>query len=126
MPTNISDDLSNRLNVALGSTAAGQEHAAALSKAAAVAANAASANQGTVTQTQTSLTDNTGGAVSTTLAAITAGAGYAQADATATKNAIASLAAELALVKADHAAMITLVHSLRTALVNAGVIKGSA
>jgi hypothetical protein len=84
-----------------------------------------SASQATVTQGQTTLTDNTGGAVSTTLASITAGAAYAQADATATKNAIASLAAELALVKTDVANLITLAHAIRTGLVNTGIIKGS-
>lgn len=41
----------------------------------------------------TALTDSTGGTPSTTLAAITAGASYAQADLVAIKNAIASLAA---------------------------------
>jgi hypothetical protein len=41
---------------------------------------------------QAALTDSTGGTASTTLAAITAGAAYAQADLTAIKNAIASLA----------------------------------
>lgn len=41
------------------------------------------------------LTDSTGGTVSTTLAAITAGTLYAQADMVAAKNAIASLAAKL-------------------------------
>lgn len=38
------------------------------------------------------LTDNSGGTASSTLASITAGAAYAQADMTAVKNAIASLA----------------------------------
>lgn len=38
------------------------------------------------------LTDSTGGTAATTLAAITAGASYAQADAVATKNALAQLA----------------------------------
>lgn len=52
-------------------------------------------------QSQTALTDSTGGTPSTTLAAITAGAAYDQADLTAIKNAIASLAAELALIKTD-------------------------
>jgi hypothetical protein len=86
----------------------------------------AAAGQATVAQTQTTLTDSTGGAVSTTLAAITAGAAYAQADMTATKNAIASLAAELALVKTDVANTLVLLLAIRTALVNSGIIKGSA
>lgn len=42
------------------------------------------------------LTDSTGGTASNTLAAITAGASYAQADITAIKNALASLAAKQA------------------------------
>jgi hypothetical protein len=41
---------------------------------------------------QTPVTDNTGGTASTTLASIAAGAAYSQADATAIKNALASLA----------------------------------
>src|ERR1700733_8059020 len=40
------------------------------------------------------LTDSTGGTPSGTLAAITAGGSYAQADMTAVKNALASLAAQ--------------------------------
>lgn len=76
--------------------------------------------------TQETLTDSTGGTASTTLAAITAGAEYAQADATAIKNALASLAARLAEVKADIAAEKVLTAALRTALVNAGIIKGAA
>jgi hypothetical protein len=43
-------------------------------------------------------TDNTGGAVSQVLAAIAAGAAYAQADLVAIKNAIASLTASMNLV----------------------------
>lgn len=56
----------------------------------------------------TALTDSSGGVASDTLAAITAGGSYAQADATAIKNAIASLSAK--------------VNDLRTALVDAGII----
>lgn len=41
------------------------------------------------------LTDDSGGAASDTLAAITAGASYDQADMTAIKDAIASLAAKV-------------------------------
>lgn len=41
------------------------------------------------------LTDNSGGTASGTLAAITAGASYAQADAVAIKNAVASNAAKI-------------------------------
>lgn len=43
--------------------------------------------------TLTALTDNTGGTASSTLAAITAGTTYAQADIVAIKNALASQAA---------------------------------
>lgn len=46
-------------------------------------------------RTAAALTDNTGGTVSTTLAAITAGATYTQADMVAVKNAIASLADQM-------------------------------
>jgi hypothetical protein len=45
------------------------------------------------------LTDSTGGTASNTLAAITAGASYAQADITAIKNALASLAARQAQIQ---------------------------
>ena len=55
---------------------------------------------GTVyTQTQDDLTDNSGGTASTTIASISD---------TATKNAVASLVAELALVKADILAILNL------------------
>lgn len=43
----------------------------------------------------TALTDSTGGTASSTLAAITAGSSYAQADMVAVKNALASIAAQL-------------------------------
>jgi hypothetical protein len=45
------------------------------------------------------LTDSTGGTASNTLAAITAGSSYAQADMTACKNGLASLAAKIALIQ---------------------------
>ena len=48
-----------------------------------------------------SLTNNTGGTVSTTLAAITAGASYTQADMTAVKNALASLADQVNKLRDD-------------------------
>lgn len=60
---------------------------------------------------EAALTDSTGGTASGTLAAITAGAAYAQADLVAVKNAIASLA--------------RLVNQLRSDLVTVGIIKGS-
>lgn len=61
---------------------------------------------------QAAITDSTGGTASGTLAAITAGVSYAQADMTAVKNALASLA--------------RLQDSMRTALVNTGLMKGAA
>jgi hypothetical protein len=91
-----------------------------------VGAQQVGATQAAVTQTQTALTDSTGGTASTTLAEITAGATYAQADLTAIKNAIASLAAELALIKTDMANAMVLINKLRTDLVAHGLIKGAA
>jgi hypothetical protein len=149
----VSDDLSNRLNAALGSVGAGQEHVAFLNAAANAAAVVVDPNgvvalsrlrllagylchpvadvaQAVSAQTQTALTNNTGGAVSTTLAAITAPAANATtsltADMTAAKNAVASLAAELALIKTDIALLVTLANALRTACITNNVIKGSA
>lgn len=61
---------------------------------------------------QAALTDSTGGTASTTFAAITAGAGYLQADMTAVKNALAQV--------------VLSYNAIRTALVNTGIIKGSA
>lgn len=77
-------------------------------------------------QTQDALTDNTGGSASNTLDAITAGAAYAQADMTAVKDAIASLAAQLAKIKTDVTNVKTLQDAERVALVDLGLIKGSA
>ena len=86
----------------------------------------ASASQAAVTQTQTALTDSSGGTAATTLAAITNAANAGSADVAPTANAIASLAAELAKVKTDVAALTTLANALRAALVTDGIIKGSA
>ena len=103
----------------------------------------ASAAQAVVTQTQTTLTDSTGGTPSTTLAAETpfvpsvawdgssvfpsaADATAIGAINTAQRNAIASLAAELALVKADLANALVLLHAIRSAAITQSVIKGSA
>lgn len=52
----------------------------------------------------TALTDSTGGTASATLAAITAGASYAQADMVAAKNAIASLNTQINALIASMAA----------------------
>lgn len=61
---------------------------------------------------QAALTNSTGGTPGTTLGAITAGASYSQTDMTNVKTAIASL--------------WNLTDGIRTALVNAGLIKGAA
>jgi hypothetical protein len=60
---------------------------------------------------QAALTDNSGGTASSTIAAITAGGAYAQADMVAVKNAIASLTRTI--------------NQHRTDLVALGLIKGS-
>jgi hypothetical protein len=81
-------------------------------------------------QTQDTLTDSTGGAATTTLAAITAPAADATtsltADMTAVRDALASLAAQLAKIKTDVTNIKTLQDATRTALVNTGLIKGAA
>lgn len=81
-------------------------------------------------QTQDSLTNNTGGTISTTLAAITAPASNATtsltADMTAVRNALASIADQLAKIRTDVANIKTLQNAKRTALVDLGIIKGSA
>lgn len=53
---------------------------------------------GTQASAIAALTDSTGGTASSTLASITAGASYSQADATAIKNALASIAAKQNLI----------------------------
>ena len=58
--------------------------------------------------TVAALTDSTGGTASATLAAITAGSSYAEADMVAVKNALASLAADY--------------NALRTSLRAAGIV----
>lgn len=119
------------VNLALGSTTGTKFGTATTQKLAfwnttpvvqpAAAGQAAAAAQG-----QASLTDSTGGTASTTLAAITAGAAYAQADMTAVKNALASIAAQLALIRTDVANIKTLQNASRTAMVDTGLMKGSA
>lgn len=47
------------------------------------------------TTSLTAITDSTGGTASNTIAAITAGASYAQADLTAVKNGLASVSAKV-------------------------------
>lgn len=78
---------------------------------------AGSAQAAAAAQTQESLTDNSGGTPSTTIAAISD---------TATKNAVASLAAQLAKIRTDVANIKTLEDAMRSALVTIGLIKGAA
>ena len=87
---------------------------------------AAAAQAAAAAQTQDAVTDSTGGSVSTTLAAIAAGAAYAQADMTAVKNALASIASQLAKIRTDVTNIKTLQDAERTALVDLGLIKGAA
>jgi hypothetical protein len=91
---------------------------------------AAAGQAAAAAQSQTDVTDSTGGSVSTTLAAITAPAADATtsltADMTAVKNALASIAAQLALIKTDVANVKTLQDATRTALVDTGIMKGAA
>lgn len=67
------------------------------------------------------LTDSTGGTVSTTLAAITAGASYAQADMVAVKNAIASLAAQITADALDPAETNLRVQNYPASTTNGGI-----
>lgn len=65
---------------------------AAVARASAVTQTYSTTTRTHSNPTAVSVTNNTGGTITTTLAAITAGASYAQGDMTATKNALASLA----------------------------------
>jgi hypothetical protein len=91
---------------------------------------AAAGQAAAAAQSQTDVTDSTGGSVSTTLAAITAPAADATTsltdDMTAVKNALASIAAQLALIKTDVTNVKALQDATRTALVNTGIMKGAA
>ena len=91
---------------------------------------AAAGQAAAAAQSQTDVTDSTGGSVSTTLAAITAPAADATtsltADMTAVKNALASIAAQLALIKTDVINVKALQDATRTALVDTGIMKGAA
>jgi hypothetical protein len=123
--------LNDGSNIVLGTTTGSNIGTATTQKlgfwnATPVVQPAAAAQAAAAAQTQDTLTDSTGGSASTTLAAITAGATYAQADLTAIKNAIASLAAQLAKVRTDVTNIKTLQDATRTALVNTGLIKGAA
>lgn len=91
---------------------------------------AAAAQVAAAAQGQAAVTGSTGGAVSTALAVITAPAANATFsltdDMTAVKNALASIAAQLALIKTDVANVKTLQDATRTALVDTGIMKGAA
>lgn len=75
-------------------------------------------------QSQSSLTDSTGGTADTTLAAVTDTSATDQSG-TINDN-FADLAAQLANIKTDVGALFTLVAALRSASVSLGQIKGSA
>lgn len=94
---------------------------------------ASAAQAAAAAQSQTSLTDSSTGIASTTLAALSnlsTGDVYTDASVNAKllviRNAIASLAAELALAKTDVANVKTLQDATRTALVSTGMMKGAA
>lgn len=72
----------------------------------------ATADKTMAARTAATLTNNTGGTVSTTLAAITAGAAYTQADMTAVKNALASLADQVNKIRTDDLDTANVVNSL--------------
>lgn len=123
--------IADSVNIAVGTTTGTKIGTATAQKlgfwnATPVIQPAAAGQAAPAAQVQAALTDSTGGTASTTLASITAGATYLQADLTAIKNAIASLAARLAEVKTDVANVKTLEDAIRTALVNTGLIKGAA
>lgn len=81
----------------------------------------ASALQATVTQTQTTLTNSTGGTATSDLAAF---AGVL--DNNKLNDNFTEVSVQLARIKVDMAALIVLVHALRTALIDTTIIKGSA
>lgn len=85
---------------------------AAVGRAAAITQTYSTASRTHANPTGVVMTNNSGGAISTTIAAITAGTTYAQADLTAIKNAIASLADQHAKVVADLANAKQLINAL--------------
>lgn len=114
--------LADPANIVLGTTTGSQIGTATAQKLAFWGATPgiqpASASQAAVgTLATVALTDSTGGAASTTLAAITD---------TATKNAVASLAAQEANTITDLTTLKTLVNQIRSDLVARGLLKGSA
>jgi hypothetical protein len=123
--------LNDGANLAVGTSTGTQIATAATQKLGFYGATAvvrpSGANEAAIgSLTTVTLTDSTGGTVSTTLAAITAGSSYAQADMVAAKNAIASINAQITNAVADFATVKTLVNQLRSDLVTLGLIKGSA
>lgn len=72
----------------------------------------ATADKTMAARTAAALTNNTGGTVSTTLAAITAGAAYTQADMLAVKNALASLADQVNKQRTDDLDTANVVNSI--------------
>jgi hypothetical protein len=72
----------------------------------------ATADKTMAARTAAALTNNTGGTVSTTLAAITAGATYTQADMLAVKNALASLADQVNKIRTDDLDTANVVNSI--------------
>ena len=76
-------------------------NATPVTRSAAYTQTYATADRTIASRTAAALTNNTGGTVSTTLAAITAGASYTQADMTAVKNALASLADQVNKLRDD-------------------------
>ena len=91
---------------------------------AAVVQPSGAAQAAAASQTQATLTDSTAGTAGTTLAAL--GGSVYNLDAPTLRDWTASLAARLAEVKADVAAIKTLQNAQRTAEVALGAMKGSA
>jgi hypothetical protein len=127
--------LADAANIVLGTTTGSKIGTATTQKlgfwnAAPIAQPAGAGQAAVAAQTQDSLTDSTGGSATTTLAAVTAPASNATtsltSDMTAVRNALASLAAQLAKIRTDVANIKTHQNAVRTALVDAGIIKGAA
>ena len=77
-------------------------------------------------QSQDTITDSSGGTANTTIAAITDASAAGSADVGPVADGFADVAAQLAKIKDDVAALRTFCVAIRTALVNAGLIKGAA
>lgn len=85
---------------------------APVAKPAAYTQTYATADKTFAARTAAALTNNTGGTISTTLAAITAGAAYTQADMVAVKNALASLADQVNKQRTDDVDTASIVNSI--------------